>query len=286
MSQTALTIHDSATDAVAIVEQIANRNAGEQLQAERAIDTGNPIYFEALLQVLERENRKKSRRFAQFLTLFSIAGLIVSVAFDEFFHIKIGGMFGGLWMGLAGLAAYYAPTSLQKAAAAKVADSDDIRAVGPLVEALDKQDGATKKAAAKALTRLLPRLKYSDDLLDRRQLGYLREGFRKGHRDFKLAVLRALPQIGDERFLSRVAALANGKGAARRDVELRDAAVMCHEALKERIEEDKTTRLALLHPVESPDSNALLRPASGTNSDLDRLLRAVQPAETNPVQPL
>jgi len=278
MSVSILEPREPDSAAIQTIEKLASRNPIEQMKARAALDSGESANVDALLHVLKRENRKKRRRFAVAQSV-SICIMVGLAAANEYFNFNSRlfnyGFLFGVFL-IASVSAAFAPTRLQRVVARRLADFDDVRAVGPLAEALDQQDKSTKKAAGAALARLLPRLRFSDsDLLNDGQRDFLLKGFGKGSRELELAVLKALPQIGDKRFVDLVSELAKGKGAAKRDPQLQDAAIDCLEPLNEQVERDRI-RLTLLRPAEgvpaSPD--ALLRPAADSPSDSSLLLRA------------
>jgi len=109
-----------------------------------------------LIAILERENKKKPRRFA--------AGVAVTYAIIIAISIPLHmtGIVGSVWMLAVAGGAGFAPTALQKRAARWLSEVNDLRAVGPLAESLDKQDSGTKKLAINALIRLLPSMQHSD----------------------------------------------------------------------------------------------------------------------------
>jgi hypothetical protein len=247
-----------------------------------AASDGKSEHIAELLATVERENRKKSWRFGVAVVL------IMAAMFGVYLILKWTWprmpkfpSFGYLYyLAAAGLAAYFAPTRLQKRATRELAECDDVRAVGPLAEALDKQDGATRGIAMKALQRLLPRLKESDaDMLSERQLECLREAMTKKDAPALLpSLLVAVGQVGDESFLENVKSLADGKGHAKKDPAIRAAAQSCLVPLKERVEREQAPR-TLLRPAEETGApgQSLLRPAGhAPGADPAELLR---PAE-------
>jgi hypothetical protein len=165
-----------------------------------------------------------------------------------------------------------------------LAQYDDVRAVGPLVEALYLRDRVVRSEAAAALTRLLPRLRREDaSLLNSNQrlylwlyLGRSRWSFLADDDELSLAILQAYSQIGDGTELPTVRRLAQGKGSAGKDSRVREAAQRYLDEVKLREEQEKLPQI-LLRPSSgletSPDT--LLRPSEeGTETDPQHLLRA------------
>jgi HEAT repeat protein len=162
----------------------------------------------------------------------------------------------------------------RKSAAEALANVDDVRMIDALTVCLDISDSETKKIVRSALVRLLPRVKASDDLkLINESYEQLLSELKTGEKSLKLAILKALEQIGDEKAISVVEYLA----ANAWDAEVRTAARDCLPALRHRSE---LCRLAntLLRPAESlqTDSDILLRPAKGMAIEHEHLLRTIE----------
>ena len=269
----------SAPDSAAhLITAIYEGSREERREAERLLLDGSPERTDALLEVLKRENKAKTRRFVVFAVGFTAAFIGLMVLLDASLSgdgPNIGGFGYPMWMAAAGIAAYFAPTRLQKQAAKALSGSNDIRAVPPLIEALDKQDSATRNEAVRALKGLLPLLRANhEDMLTDHQLNILRDQINKGDKEFAPAALKAVQQIGDERFLSTVKAWADGKGAAKKSVILKEAAAECLPFLETRIERQKVSHTLLRAAVsESEDPSALLRAAGAHGSDAATLLQ-------------
>jgi hypothetical protein len=235
-----------------------------------AVQTTTPDTTAELLAIVQRENKKKGWRFIVAI------GLILGLFIAGHYAVKLllprfpKPIFGLYYLAAAGLAAYFAPTRLQKRATKALAHCDDVRAVGPLAEALDKQDNATRDLAISALERLLPRVQAADaDFLTDHQLDCLHKALTDDKaRSLQPALLKAIGQIGDERFLETVEALARGEGEAKKRTAVRDSAEQCLPLLKERVNRQRAPR-TLLRPAESAsgaDKEVLLRPAGNSSS--------------------
>jgi len=156
------------------------------------------------------------------------------------------------------------------------------QAVGPLVEVVATLGDFGSREIKAALVRLLPLLKSSDaNLLTSRDRKHLNTflGLDEYERDdggfygatLKIAVLRALQQIGDETALCAVERLAESA----RNRQVRSAAQECLPFLQQRSEQMRVeqTLLRASGPGGSPD--ALLRPArDGEEAAPQQLLRA------------
>ena len=93
----------------------------------------------------------------------------------------------------------------------QIAVLDDIRAVGPLADALELDAKSIRTVARKALTRLLPRLQASDaHLLNADQRASLHRALKSKDEEFVIAALKAYEQVGDEKALPYVERLAEG----------------------------------------------------------------------------
>lgn len=135
----------------------------------------------------------------------------------------------------------------------RLAEGDDVRAVGPLAEALFDGDKAVREIAERGLIRLLPRLKESDaHVLNEEQNRRLRRALDGSNEDLAIAVLRALEFVGDSNALWDVLKLRSRTRAER----VRDAAKECLPYLEARVPQD-----SLLRSSEAPSvpADALIR---------------------------
>ena len=169
-----------------------------------------------------------------------------------------------------------------KAAAGKLAQVNDVRAVGMLAEALGSGDRDLTAVARKALRRLLPQMQFSDaplltaeqrDILNR----FLPQVVTREDRAFSLAILKAYEQVGDEKSIVVVEKLTNSP-VAQFDSELRQAAIDCLPYLRDSVARRRESQV-LLRASHSEEARpeTLLRPASAapTNDDAQKLLRPV-----------
>jgi hypothetical protein len=273
-----------------LIRRIYEGDRDSRMAAERILLDGRPERTDALIAVLARENKKKVVRFGWFAAGFTILfiaviGAITGLLSGDF---NIGGFGYPMWMGAAAVAAYYAPTKLQKDSARALAASSDLRAVPLLIEALDKQDGATRAEVTRALIRLLPQLRADHgNLLTEPQLKILRDQTVKAeNKEFSVASLKAVRQIGDEVFLDLVKSWSDGKGAAKKSELLKNEARDCLPFLEENIQRSKSGKI-LLRPASASDAaDSLLRPVTASvEADSSMLLRAVREDEELPPIP-
>ncbi len=254
----------------ALLDRLYSEDRTARNETKREVLNGLPVDVAELISILERENRKKKVRF--------IVGFILSylpiVVLANLIHM--GAMAGSFSMVAVAGGAAFAPTKLQKWAARQLAEMEDIRAVGPLAEALDKQDNGTKRVATNALIRLLPMMKYSDrDLITDKQRKLLYAAFGSGGEQYTRVLLRALEQIGDGKAVKYVQRYADGKGIAKKHPDLVEEANRLLPILEERAEQElaRDRLLRAAGPLET-SANELLRPASGTTDiDSELLLR-------------
>ena len=166
-------------------------------------------------------------------------------------------------------------------AAQRIAHFDDLRASGPLMEALELREQTVVAAAENALSRLLPRLKASDaELITEAQRECLYRRLKIQHApteaEFQIVALRALEQIGDTNALSCVEALAASTNMTANATRVREAAQQCLASLKEQAEQKQNhDNLLRASSGLNVPSNALLRPAvDSPHAGPDQLLRS------------
>ncbi|HZT42096.1 MAG TPA: hypothetical protein VFA07_07895 [Chthonomonadaceae bacterium] len=133
-----------------------------------------------------------------------------------------------------------------------------------------------------ALIRLLPRLQASDaHLLNVEQRKSLCRALNDKSSKLVLAILKAFEQVGDAEALPYVQKLAEGKGRARTEKRIQEAAQACLPFLS-RLAEQTQARQTLLRAAGTSQAaeGALLRPASGApTTDSSQLLRTEWPSE-------
>jgi hypothetical protein len=255
--------------------QLSSPNKEYRNLAEAELFAHPEEHIIELLEVLKRENKRKPRRFWTAFIGVMVLQIVLNVLLTALWHDipSLTGAFAGLAVAIG---AGFAPTKLQRETAQALAELDDLRAIGPLTGALDRQDKATIGDARKALIRLLPRLKEKDfDLLDAQQRTTLNKYVMSSSSDLSAAVVTALRHVGDSRAISNLQKLAHGKGPSKKNVELRDKAQQCILAIQARIPAEKA-RETLLRAANAPGDpeDTLLRPAgSSAGDDASTLLR-------------
>lgn len=255
----------------------------------------------SLIETLKRENARIIPRFViSLIVLMGLTGALLA-------RVHVPDFTGLTYVPGFVMAARFASSRRLRRAVNKLSGIDDLRAIGPLLDTLALQDRRTERSVRPALIRMLPRLRQSDsELLTERQklalyksltnnkaeLGRIRlensRGFVLGAvwsspaRDYVLAALDAVEQIGDGRALPFVLKLADGRSAARRrpDIQQRagDVVPVLQDRLSAEQQRDRLLRPATLD-ADQPDS--LLRPAEFTPADETLLLRAAPQNEVN-----
>lgn len=146
----------------------------------------------------------------------------------------------------------------RNATARLLAQVEDRRIVGPLTEALDYGDAVTRDAARRCLLRLLPQFASADACkLEARHRRRLNRVLSSEDEPLILAVLQALPRIGDSSSLAPVQHLQRQT----RSKKIRRAATECLPLLTLRIEELRVSG-TLLRPSSEAAPETLLRAVS------------------------
>ncbi|HLV81243.1 MAG TPA: hypothetical protein VKT32_13230 [Chthonomonadaceae bacterium] len=169
----------------------------------------------------------------------------------------------------------------QKRATGRLAAFQDVRAIGPLAEALELGDRNLRALAEESLIPLLKRIQASDSLyVNRVQRACLHRALQRKNTELSLAALKAFEQIGTGRDLPWVEKLAEGKGRARKDSRLRAGAQECLVFLKQRVEQNHAGK-TLLRAADTaePASKVLLRSPSGVMPEGDLLVRPLDTDE-------
>jgi hypothetical protein len=257
----------------------------EQVSTPDASDAQKEAEIRQLLETVQREahTRKLNRRNTRILHGFLIGILVLLIGATVFRGLVKGKWefegFSSLWIFfILGGASTVALSQKHKEATTRLAELDDIRAVGPLAEALEFEDDQIRTIVVNALARLLPRLKASDaPLLNSEQRACLYRALQQSTLPplsrLTLPILKALEQIGDEEALPQVESLLRQPYL---NSEKRAAAETCREFLIQNAEQ-KRIRKTLLRPVETVEAHpeTLLRPAQAcTTTAPEELLRA------------
>lgn len=276
------------------LQMLAARSDIEQetVSTEEIRQRAAALKVESLLTTLAEERRKQQCRTRRYqvigLSIVAVVLLCTGAVWIKTgkFPSDILSSFSSM-AGLIGLTA--AATRGQKQATRELAQFNDVRAVGPLAEALTFEDKQVRQVAKEALTRLLPRLQAGDaPLLNSEQRHILhrclyRRKFRFDQ-NLALAILNALRQVGDERDLPVVQRLAQGTGKYDHSRKIQMEAQDCLPFLQKRAEE-QAARQSLLRAAVQPIARAeeLVRPVMESMPEESwNLLRACLPDGTTP----
>lgn len=289
--RTAVTASSLSIEPVALEKEAVQREAGEQT-----------LPMEVLLARLKGQ----SRRHAWFGGIAAILGLLLGgiVALSLIMYLVMSGMLGhaakfivdfsptsfaatgqtdahsgrvtvsGLTplLLLIGSSVFAVLTKRERIQLTKtLVHYEDVRAVGPLVEALYiVEDKAFRSKTAAALTRLLPRLRQEDaSLLDAQQrrllsqyFGRVRWATLERNDDLSLAIVESYWRIGDGTELPAVKRLAQGKGIAAKDTRVREAAQRYVAEMQRRAEvASQPDTLLRASAIVHTNSDMLLHPA-------------------------
>lgn len=249
----------------------------DRLKAAGAFEEMSADVVEALIGAFRRERPKKQMRLWLAVVLFSALALVGA----KLVVIRLAGpgadaslLLGAMFPVAFGAAAAGAATPLQRRLSVLLGGCGDIRAIGPMVDILERQESALRAMVVGPLTRLLPRM-VSDDgqRLTAGQRKRLASAMLLGPPEFALAAIGALTRIGDTSCRGRVARLAAGKGIARRNATLRQAALEAIGKLDATLDKERLAE-TLLRAADAPADATLLRPAgSPAAGDETMLLR-------------
>jgi len=245
--------------------------------AERQVD--------AQLKLLEQEEKRHQQPGMRIGFLAASWGIIVPFTVFQLWHslTQHHWPYGVLWGLVTLLGTQLHRLSLsptQTDAARKLAKHNDVRGVGRLAEALEWPDPDIKIVAARALTRILPRLCATDaGLLSSGQRTILYRRLSSCHSDersdLQIAILKALQQVGDEAAVPHVERLAGPSALGFRQKQVQQAAIDCLPFLIDRAAQLRVSQSLLRASSATPSAtDGLLRPADGdVTGTPDHLLR-------------
>jgi hypothetical protein len=261
----------------------AGTNTEEMAAASALVD--------AQLQEFEEEIRKLQVPGMRVAFLFASWGIILPYcAVQTYMQFAAHNWPGGLLFGASALLSTQlhrlTVTRKHEILTRRLAKIEDVRCVGRLAEALEWPDPTIRHIAIAALTRLLPRVKASDNALyTPRQRGNLHRMLilanAKQYDKCMVAILQALQQIGDETALPYVEQLANAQPTSNPELKVCDAARDCLPFLQERASQTQSSQTLLrASSAIATGTDMLVRPAIGVNpGDHEQLLRAGQRRE-------
>jgi len=255
----------SAPDIAQIVKRLDSENTSEREEAERA--------FRALIEQDLRTIRR-GRRFMWSINVAYCATVLPMLVYDRFNHHRSDHS-GYIFLAISVMFALNGLLALhQRPVGRRLAILDAPQAVGPLMDVLSNCGMYRWSELRRALIHLLPRLKVSDTkwLLPRQRKMLLRiltsderwpyYGGLWGS-ELKIAILRALEQIGDAKAIPTVERMARSA----KDGRVRIAAQDCLPFLRERVEEEQIGQNLLRASGPNIQMETLLRPASGNTED-------------------
>ncbi len=267
-----------------LAAQLRSHSIHERVQARRVLQRSGIAVLpamEALLQA-ESQNKRKARPLRAGIVT-AIVGLFV--LFQCFLTTPLAwGLIPVLGLLFFNLAQMCAVTPAQVEAIRVLAAFDDVRTIGPLLEALEWRDLATftgiHTLATQALYRLLPRLQPEHvNLLDDRQYACLYRLLRHhpstDQTELVVALLGAVAQIGDARAVSHLERMTRDSHGPAPRQRVRLTAQETLNQLRHRLDRAPGSLLRAASEVTAP--NLLLRPAtSAPATDPQQLLRPSQ----------
>lgn len=273
------------TEEIAVLAaQLRSHSAKERGRARRVLQRRGIAVLPAMQTLLRDENLKK-RKARPLRAICGTAIFVLFVLFQYYLATPVAwGLIPVLGLLAIALSRMCAVTPAQVEAIRVLAALDDVRTVGPLLEALEWRDLATftgvRALATQALYRLLPRLQPEHaDLLDNRQLACLYRLLRHHPSDDQteliVALLGAVAQIGDARAVAQLERMTRDNGGPPPRQRVRLTAQETLTQLRQRLDRAPGSLLRAASDVASP--NLLLRPATGAAvTDPQQLLRASQ----------
>ena len=239
--------------------------------------------IQVLVDEFASETKRRRRKFWLALTLtsgvmlplFGIIGYLVSRMPTDAVPLLTGSslllMLGSFALPVRAMT-LTRPSERQHSIINTLIASNDVRAVDPLMSFIGTTHRATRDLLVAALIALLPRLKESDSVglsdTTQRSLvfiagwaksGMMRKQYGELWVDFVVSSLKALANVGDNRALQPVEALATGDATAGDRQRIQQAAVECLEPLRRRLERDRV-------------GQHLLRSSAEPQSEVDMLL--------------
>lgn len=261
-----------------LVASLSSKHGGQRDEAVAVLERLGDDAIEPLVDLLRVESRKRKKRLVIYGTvMFLWVAAMLTMALTGHSHNIAS--FSGLTGGLASLAAF---SQAQKNAASWLSRFDDVRTVGPLLQALEFQDKGIRQVAVERLVVLLPRLQAShanllnvDDRAALRQV--LRHGLYAKETPLVIAALQAIRQVGDEKMLPLVEKLVDMHVSKTGQDRVRDAAIETLPYLRELVGRQHEAQ-TLLRAATDPGNPAetLVRPAQGAPTmDPSLLVRPV-----------
>jgi HEAT repeat protein len=271
-----------------VVAHLRSNKKWEREAAERQLKLFGSEAVQELLVILMEERQQRKRRqktgVAAYLCFIAVMITIAILARAPMLLNMIGSMTSLITVA-------FAASQTQRRVAVVLAQLEDLRTVGALVEALEYQDKSISVEIEQTLIRLLPQLKASDaHLLDDQQRICLYHALNRKNTTLVRVILQALEQVGDGKAVPYVQKVAEGHGRSGGNPDLRALAQQCLPFLLQRADEERSRQM-LLRPSDASEqpviaSDTLLRPAAGvTPADPAQLLRAASEDEQTIQEP-
>jgi hypothetical protein len=275
---------EQAEEIAVLVAQLGSRDARERVQARRVLQRRGSVVLPAI-EALLRAERLKKRKARPLRAVFGTAIFGLFVLFQFFLATPIAwGLIPILGLLSVGLARLCAVTPAQVEAVRVLAALDDVRVVGPLLEALEWRDlsacTGVRTLATRALYRLLPRLQPEHAaLLDDRQRACLYRLLRHHPSDDQteliVALLGAVARVGDARAVASLERMTRDRHGPPPRQRVRLTAQETLAQLRQRLDRSPGS---LLRAASDASATDLLRPiTTATLQDPQQLLRASQP---------
>ena len=274
---------EQAEEIAVLASQLRSHRARERQRARWVLQRRGIEVLPAMEALLRAESLKKRQarplRIAYGAAIFGFFGV-----FEWYLATPLAwGLIPVLSLLFIGMARLCAATPVQVEAIRVLAALDDVRTVGPLLEALEWRDMTTftgvHAVATQALTRLLPRLRPEHaDLLDDRQRACLYRLLRHHPSDDQteliVALLGAVAQVGDAQAVSQLERMTRDSNGPPPRQKVRLSAQEALAELRRRLDRAPSS---LLRAASDTAFTDLLHPiAAAPATDPQQLLRASQ----------
>jgi hypothetical protein len=278
-----------------IIKALKSRKESDQRKAQAALLSGGAPIIEALLGVLSEleERQRQIMKNVRVISFIFVVGLVSGLHAAGKTEASNGALFAMLVLsGFGGMFHRRGWASrLHRNLLVLLAQSNDVRLTGTLLDACCLLDGGARETVESELTRILPQLRASDSHLFTSQHLYLLNIQLQGKCLFwsdmntqkanhMIAIMQAIGEIGDGKAIPIVQAIIDYKAPRPIQKHVQAAARECLEALNERAERESVGS-RLLRAADSPvdDGDALLRPAHNSPTVPEQQLLRVPQTE-------
>lgn len=220
--------------------------------------------LQTALEALKREDRSAKLRLALCVAIWALALLLVVLGVGWLTEGHTYGMFPLTFALLCILISTLTAPRRHSQALDTLHAIADVQAIGPLLDLLPGAFASRRQSMLSLLTLLLPQLQTVDaGLLRPTHRNQLRDALVLGdfgrEREYQVAILKAMEQIGNREDLVVVERLAEGESDTWQERQVRDAAQACLPRLREQVEQQKH-RDNLLRPASAVRQEELLHP--------------------------